>query len=86
MVNFIDTRYVTPRPAVTTKGRQVNKVETRADETRSRGSSTPAFVERRKVRDRRSRRDKNGRLVYDMRSGRGRRKTDRIPPSIELDV
>ncbi len=85
MVNPIDTRYVTPKPAVTSKKDGAAPVESHTDERRAAAKSHP-YVDRRKRQDRRNRRDKNGRLVYDMRSGRGRRKTDHIPPSIELDV
>lgn len=85
MVNNIDTRYVTPRPKVTTPKDGPNEVETHTDERRAAAKSQP-IVERRKGRDRRNRRDKDGRLIYDMRSGRGRRKSDHIPPSIEVDV
>lgn len=85
MVNNIDTRYVTPKTAATTRKDGPSEVETHTDERRAAAKTLPV-VERRKGRDRRNRRDKDGRLIYDMRSGRGRRKSDHIPPSIELDV
>lgn len=85
MVNIIDTRYVTPRPSVTSKKGGVAEVESHTDERRAAAKPQPS-TDRRKGRDRRDRRDKEGRLIYDMRSGRGRRRTDHIPPSIELDV
>lgn len=85
MVNNIDTRIVTPRTSATTRKDGPSEVETHTDERRAAAKTVPP-VERRKGRDRRHRRDKDGRLVYDMRSGRGRRKTDHIPPSFEVDV
>lgn len=85
MVNNIDTRYVTPRPAVTSRKEGPAEVESHTDERRAAPKPQPV-VERRKGRDRRQKRDKYGRPIYDMRSGRGRRRSDHIPPSIDVDV
>ena len=85
MVNITRTRYVTPKPTAPLKKKGSAAVESHTDERRAAAKNLPKR-ERRKGRDRRDRFDKDGRPIYDMRSGRGRRRTDHIPPSIELDV
>ena len=85
MVTNINTTNSLGKIAATSKKDGTAKVDTHTDERRAAAKTVPP-LERRRRQDRRNRRGKDGRAVYDMRSGRGRRKSDHIPPSIELDV
>ena len=80
MVDSIKPTY-SPVPVSSPSKRGVDAPESAQGAGHERWSSKPLFVERRKKRDRR--RESDERPIYDMRVSRGRRKTDRIHPSIE---
>lgn len=87
MANFFPpNRTVTPTKAHPVN-RKTQQIETFSDQKqRIEPDQQRPFVERRKSQDRRDRKGSK-RGMYDMRGGRGRRRTDRGGiPRVEMDV